>query len=288
MANSGESPQFTKIELEIIRTIGLGAGSTISLVRDKATRKPYALKQVERKGPEDDIYIQQALHEFEVARLLRHRSLLTIYDCRTRRSWFKVAAVELLMEYVDGAVLDEIQSLTLKQLVAVFRRVADALSHMHRRGIYHGDLKPGNVMVSKQGEVKVIDFGTAWIRGENKDRIQGTPEYMAPEQENRKVVDDRTDLYNLGATMYRMFTGQHANLGILGLNASRVSRRMLQPPIAIVGGLPKELSDLIMECLQANPNRRPSSVREVRLQLDEIAKKLRTSSEKSLDEDRPS
>src|SRR5438270_53685 len=94
----------------------------------------------------------------------------------------------------------------LPQLVQVFKAVADALVHMHRRQVYHADLKPNNILFSRAGAVKVIDYGLAWIKGEKKDRVQGTPEYMAPEQARKKVVNERTDIYNFGATMYRMVT----------------------------------------------------------------------------------
>ena len=117
------------------------------------------------------------------------------------------------MEYVDGKTLDEVEAPTMAQLVLIFNQVAEALVHMHRRGVYHGDLKPGNIMVTKDGKVKLIDFGTAWLKGEVKNRIQGTPQYMAPESATEKVVDERTDIYNFGATMYRMFTGRYANPG---------------------------------------------------------------------------
>ena len=119
----------------------------------------------------------------------------------------------MLLEYVDGKTLDEIEAPEMGQLVLVFNQVASALSHMHRRGVFHGDLKPSNIMLSKTGQVKLIDFGTAWIRGEEKNRVQGTPQYMAPEQATEKVVDAKTDIYNFGATMYRMFTGRFANAG---------------------------------------------------------------------------
>ena len=69
----------------------------------------------------------------------------------------------------------------MPQLVQVFEQVAAGLVHMHRRGVYHADLKPNNIMLSRAGEVKIIDYGLAWIKGEPKDRVQGTPEYMAPE-----------------------------------------------------------------------------------------------------------
>src|SRR5437667_234400 len=86
------------------------------------------------------------------------------------------------------------------------RRDADRMHHMHRRGVFHADLKPLNILLSKQGEVKIIDFGLAWIKGQKKDRVQGTPEYMAPEQSRQSIVNAQTDIYNFGATMYRLVT----------------------------------------------------------------------------------
>src|SRR5262249_52303699 len=106
----------------------------------------------------------------------------------------------------NGKTLDTCPRIPLPQLVQVFKCVADALVHMHRRQICHADLKPNNILLSRAGEVKVIDFGLARIRGEGKARVQGTPEYMAPEQTKHSLVNERTDIFNLGATMYRMVT----------------------------------------------------------------------------------
>ena len=135
------------------------------------------------------------------------------------------------MEYVDGRSLEEVERPKIGPLVIVFHQVASALVHMHRRGIYHGDLKPSNIMVSKAGRVKLIDFGTAWIKGQEKGRVQGTPSYMAPEQGSDRIVDDRTDIYNFGATMYRMFTGRYANPETP--MTAGVDLRKLVPPIEV-------------------------------------------------------
>src|SRR5262249_42923600 len=125
----------------------------------------------------------------------------------TPRDWlFRIRKVHLLIEYVNGKTLDTFPRIPLPQLVQVFEKVAAAMVHMHRRGVYHGDLKPNNIMLSRTGEVKIIDYGLAWVRGECKGRIQGTPEYMAPEQPRQRTVNENTDIYNLGATMYRMVT----------------------------------------------------------------------------------
>ncbi|MHC5537765.1 serine/threonine protein kinase [Singulisphaera rosea] len=215
MSNVSSLPKLSEMNYRVVNQLGTGAGSTILLVSDKNSGgKRYALKVVRRQDAEDDIYIAQAKVEYDVAQKLNHPAIVRIYDMRTKRSWFRVAGVELLMEYVDGKTLDELEAPELGQLALVFYHVASAMAHMHRRGIFHGDLKPSNIMLSKTGQVKLIDFGTAWIRGEEKNRVQGTPQYMAPEQVSEKTVDERTDIYNLGATMYRMFTGRFAQQGL--------------------------------------------------------------------------
>ncbi len=274
MTSLAEPPKLSRMEYRVVKTLGNGAGSSILLISESQLSRKYALKVIRRQGPDDDIYVNQALHEFKVAQRLSYPNLLKIFDCRTRRSWFRITGVELLMEYVDGRILDDLNGAELGQLVLIFRQVADALIHMHRRGIYHGDLKPSNIMLSTDSKVKVLDFGTAWIKGEDKGRVQGTPHYMAPEQASKKIVDERTDIYNFGATMYRMFTGEYANLGIPSLDSGKISEARLKPPIQIVDGFPGTLNEAIMACLNRNPDRRPAGMFEVKHQLDAVAKYL--------------
>ena len=123
---------------------------------------------------------------------------------------FRIRKVHLLTEYVNGKTLDICPAIPLPQLVQIFERIAAGLVHMHRRNICHADLKPNNIMLSRAGEVKIIDFGLARVRGEQRERIQGTPEFMAPEQVKHKMINDRTDIYNFGITMYRMVTWRPA------------------------------------------------------------------------------
>lgn len=275
MSNATGSPKFSDVQYRVVGPLGTGAGSTILQIADRTRGgKRFALKVVKRQDSDDDIYIAQAQAEYEAARKLNHPSIARIYDCRIKRSMlFKVNSVELLMEYVDGKTLDEIEAPSLSQLVVIFNQVADALVHMHRRGVYHGDLKPSNIMVTKDGKVKLIDFGTAWLKGEEKNRIQGTPQYMAPETVNEKLVDERTDVYNFGATMYRLFTGRYANPG----NAPRTGdnlKNKLAPPIQINPNIPGTLNETILACLQISPERRPAGMFEVQQQLSAVAKYL--------------
>jgi eukaryotic-like serine/threonine-protein kinase len=265
------TPRFAGMKYRVVNTLGSGAGSTILLISDKtAGGKRYALKVVRKQDPEDEIYVQQALTEFEAAKKLNHPAIAKVYDCRLKKSWFKVKGVELLMEYVEGKTLDEIEAPELGQLVLMFCQVASAMSHMHRRGVYHGDLKPANIMLTKDGRVKLIDFGTAWVRGQDKNRIQGTPQYIAPEQATEKVVNDRTDIYNLGATMYRMFTGRFPQQGIPKAGEDR----KLVPPIKLTPNLPGTLNEIIVACLSIDPARRPAGMFEIRDQLSAVAKHM--------------
>jgi eukaryotic-like serine/threonine-protein kinase len=271
MANVSSTPKFSGIKYRVVNELGEGAGSKIFLISDKSSGgKRYALKVIRKQEPEDDIYVQQARTEFEASQKLNHPAIAKIYDFRQRKSWFKVTGCELLMEYVDGKSLDEVEAPQLGQLVLIFTQVASALSHMHRRGVFHGDLKPHNIMLSKNGQVKLIDFGTAWIRGQDKNRVQGTPQYMAPESAVEKVVDDKTDIYNLGATMYRMFTGQFVQKDI----PKPGTERKVTLPTKYNPRIPADLNTLIVACLQSDREKRPAGMFEVRDQLSKIAKQM--------------
>ena len=220
----------------VVGTLGEGAHSKILHVRRAADGKNYALKVVPIGERDDQKYLEQAQHEFRVAQMLDHPNLIKVFALETVKDWmFRVRKAHLLIEYVNGKTLDACPPLPLPLLVQVFERVADGMVHMHRRGVYHSDLKPNNILVSRAGDVKVIDFGLARIKGEVRDRVQGTPEYIAPEQAKHRMVNERTDIYNFGATMYRMLTfrlpplrgvpgGRRPALGRAGCGKSSASR----------------------------------------------------------------
>jgi eukaryotic-like serine/threonine-protein kinase len=264
-------PKLAGMKYRVVNTLGTGAGSTILLIADKtAGGKRYALKVVRKQEPEDEIYVQQALTEFEASKKLNHPAIAKIFDCRMKKAWFKIKGVELLVEYVDGKTLDEIEAPELGQVVLIFCQIASALTHMHRRGVFHGDLKPANIMLTKTGQVKLIDFGTAWVRGQEKNRVQGTANFIAPEQANDKIVNEKTDIYNLGATMYRMITGRFAQQGIPKIG----DERKLVPPIKINPRIPGPLNELIIASLSIDPSRRPAGMFEIRDQLSAVAKQM--------------
>jgi serine/threonine-protein kinase len=273
MSKAETTPKLSEMNYRVVDQLGTGAGSTILLISDKsAGGKRYALKVVRRQDEDDDVYLDQALTEFDASQKLNHPAIVKIYDCRVRRRWFRLAGVELLMEYVEGKTLDEIQAPEMGQLVLIFCQVVSAMAHMHRRGVFHGDIKPANIMLAKNGQVKLIDFGTAWLRDGARNRAGGTPQYVAPEQVSGKIVDERTDVYNLGATMYRMFTGRFANQGLPGKGDE--AKRKLPSPIKLNPKIPGTLNETIMSCLEWTPEKRPAGMFEVQHQLSAVAKYL--------------
>ncbi len=189
----------------ILGELGTGAGSRIYKVRREADSLTYALKIVAIESNEDRKYVEQVQNEFDVTRGFDHPNLLKVHALEIQKKLFFVSGARLLLEYVDGMALADCPGLPLVKLVSIFFKVANGMAAMHADGIYHADIKPDNILVGRRKEVKVIDFGLAWRRGEKKDRVQGTLEFLAPEQAQNKVVNGKTDIFNLGATMYRTF-----------------------------------------------------------------------------------
>lgn len=251
---------------QVLSTLGKGAHSVILHIRRAADSKEYALKVVNLDSAEDQKFLEQARHELRVSQLLGHVNLIKVHALELRRNWmFAVKKAEMLVEYVNGKTLDTVP-IGLDRFVPVFGQVAAGLTHMHRRGVYHADLKPSNIMLAKNGNVKIIDYGLAWIKGEKKERVQGTPEYMAPETVRSKTVSERTDIYNLGATMYRVVTlklpPSHMpdDEPMLG---GKSSGNRLVPVQDLNRAAPKALADLIHRCLSTDPERRPERMSEI-------------------------
>ncbi|HLJ92709.1 MAG TPA: serine/threonine-protein kinase [Gemmataceae bacterium] len=263
---------------QVVETLGSGANSTILHIRRSADSKNYALKVVPISTREDLKFLDQAEHEYRVAQMLDHRNLIKIFALETVRDWlFRMRKLHLLIEYVNGRTLDTLPRLSIPRLVQIFVQIAAGLVHMHRRGVFHADLKPNNVMLSRTGDVKIIDYGLAWIKGENKGRVQGTPEYMAPEQAKQGIVNERTDIYNLGATMYRLVTWRlppsSAAKSDLPIDA-KIQAHLLKPVQEHNPAAPPALCELIHSCLETNAHKRPERVSEIQGALDHLADQL--------------
>ncbi len=263
---------------EVLGELGHGAASRILHIRDPEGFQHYAMKVVIRRTADEQKFLDQAKHEFDVAKKLDHPSLVKIFDIRVIKKWFREREVRTLLEYINGQTLEQMKEPPVPLLAIVFAEVAGAVSHMHRRGVFHADLKPNNVLVSKSGQVKVIDFGLAWRRGEKKFRVQGTPGYLAPEQIKHRIVNEATDIFNLGATMYRLLTGRMAS-GVAGPGNVVPMQGIVTAAHEINEHVPLALSELVSRCCETKPQRRPQSMNEVGEKLGDVLKALAVTSE---------
>jgi eukaryotic-like serine/threonine-protein kinase len=276
-------------KFQVVGTLGTGAHSTILHVRRSGDSKNYALKVVQIGGPADRKFLDQAEHEFRVAGMLDHPNLLKFFALEKVKDWlFRVKKLHLLSEYVNGKTLDTCPRLTIPRLAQVFKAVADGMVHMHRRQVCHGDLKPNNILLSRSGEVKIIDFGLARIKGESVARVQGTPEYMAPEQVKHSLINERTDIYNFGGAMYRLVTWRLPPPVVSeedgGVPLDRKTwARIYKPVEELQPQTPPALAELINRCLAFEAMKRPERMSEVQNALDRLVDELVCSPEDSLE-----
>ena len=253
----------------ILRRIGIGARSTIYLATDEDNKTDVALKRVIFQRPEDHRIFEQVDTEFKTAQKINHPYIRKCHKLKKIRHMLKVKEMLLSMEYFDGKNLEDCPTLSLGDVLLVFRLIATALNAMHQHGYVHCDVKPNNILMNKSGAIKIIDLGQSCKIGTVKRRIQGTPDYIAPEQVKRKPMTPKTDIFNLGATMYWALTGKHAPTLIpkknkFGIPVSQPRRT----PKEIKRKIPTHVSNLVMDCIEEDPTKRPPNMMEVISRLD--------------------
>ena len=253
----------------IIKRIGNGARSTIYLATDDQNNTNVALKRIIFERPEDSRIFEQTHTEYKMARRIDHPYVRKCYKLKKIRSMFKVKEMLLSMELFDGKTLEDSPTLSLVDVLLVFRMVASGLNAIHREGFVHCDIKP-NILLSKSGSIKIIDFGQSCKIGTTKPRIQGTPDYIAPEQVRRKPLGPKTDVFNLGATMYWALTGKNVPTLIPRKkdSLSLVIPRSCPAPHELRKKVPVGVSKLVMDCVKDNPAERPRNMMTVVSKLD--------------------
>jgi len=256
----------------VVKRLGIGARSQVFQVVQSSTGQTFALKKVVREDHEDDRFLVQAITEFEIAKPLNHPSLRKMYELYRIRRLFRLREVQVIMEYVDGISLDNKRPERIDQTVEVFLKVAEGLKAMHDMGYLHTDIKPNNILLTAGGEVKIIDFGQSCPMGTRKPRIQGTPDYIAPEQVERHPLNAQTDIFNFGATMYWALTGKAYPTVISkqgGPQEYALQPKMIVPsPHDLRPEVPAGLSRLVMEACSYERNHRPRTMKEIISRLD--------------------
>ena len=268
--DSGPPPK-SLFGYDVIDLIGQGAGSLIYAVSDARSGQLYALKHVIRRNDKDLRFIEQLEAEHEVGQLVRHPGLRRTFDLKINKTMLlKVTEAALIMELFDGRPLEFARPKSMVELVNVFIATARALDALHGLGYVHCDLKPNNILLGDKGAVKVIDLGQAAKFATVKKRIQGTPDFISPEQVNCGPVTVRTDVFNLGATMYWALA--NTKLPTLYTVKKKENSFLLDakidPPHALNRAVPETLSNLIMECVKTSPVKRPKNMNEVATRLE--------------------
>ena len=253
----------------IIKRIGTGARSTIYLATDDQSKAEVALKRVIFEKPEDARIFEQVENEYKIARRIDNLYVRKCHKLKRIRSMLKTREMLLSMEMFEGQSLEDSPALSLVDVLLVFRMVASGLDGMHHLGLVHCDIKPNNILINKDGSIKIIDLGQSCKIGTTKQRIQGTPDYIAPEQVKRKPLGPKTDIFNLGATMYWALTGD--NIPTLIPKTDTLGLPMPQPrkePHQIRKQVPKMVSKLVMDCVEDDPAKRPLNMMTVISRLD--------------------
>jgi serine/threonine protein kinase len=258
---------------EVIDFLGEGAGSMIYAASDPITAQLYAVKHVVVKKEKDQRFIEQLVTEFEVGSKIAHPLLRRSVDLKTTKSLLrKVTDAALIMELFEGSSCEMRPPSTVPAIASIFRQTAEALGAMHAQGYIHCDLKPNNILVASDGRVKVIDLGQACTIGSVKKRIQGTPDFIAPEQVRCEPLSIQTDVYNLGATFYWMLSGRKLPT-LFTVKKSKNSFLMansIPAPHDLNPQVPENLSHLVMECVKIPAAKRPDSMSELCGRLDII------------------
>ncbi len=287
-------PGTKLVGYDVMAEIGRGAASIIYIVQDPKSKQIYALKHVERADPKDDRFIKQAEIEYDIAQRVKHPVIRHIERVIKQRAMLiTLKELYLLMEYVDGVSIERNPPRTFEDAVSVFKQVAMGLHHMHSKGYVHADMKPNNVVVNDKGIVKIIDLGQACAIGTIKERIQGTPDYIAPEQVHRREITPKTDIYNFGATMYWVLTRRNIPTALAKGDSLQqtIDDSLIEkptPPRQLNPRIPEQLSDLIMHCVEIDPEKRPVDMFTVAERLDLIYAMLKAHGEAMMKSGGPS
>jgi eukaryotic-like serine/threonine-protein kinase len=253
----------------ILEKLGEGGMGVVYKAEDTKLRRVVALKFLPAHALENR---ERFLREAQAAASLNHPNLCTIHEIDEEHGF-------IAMEFIDGLSVNERiaeRPLPLDEALDICVQACAGLQAAHERGIVHRDIKPANLMLTKQGQVKVMDFGLAQVSDRTrltKSGISvGTPAYMSPEQAQGQSADRRTDTWSIGVVLYEMVTGK---VPFRGENEAAVARAILdvtaEPPTALRSGLPLSIDRLLAKAMAKDPNMRYQRIDDLLVDLKSIS-----------------
>lgn len=260
---------------DLLHQLGSGGMGAVYLAMHRQLRKTVAIKLLPARAFRNEHYAARFQREIRAAGQLQHPAVVSATDAGEQAS-----VHYLVMEYIDGLdmsrVARSLEKLSIADACEVMRTIALGLAHAHARGIVHRDVKPSNIMLSRSGEVKILDFGLAqvglWDDASAElttvGQLMGTLDYMAPEQaEQPNSVDYRADLYSLGATLFRLLCGRAPLAAAPDMSPMTKLRLLHEHPapslLTIRDDAPPGLVQLLESLLHRDPERRPASAAHV-------------------------
>lgn len=267
------SPQHLSDRYELGDILGFGGMSEVHLARDTRLHRDVAIKVLRADLARDPSFYLRFRREAQNAAALNHPAIVAVYD--TGEAETPTGPLPyIVMEYVDGVTLRDIVHtdgpMESRRALEVIADACQALNFSHQHGIIHRDVKPANIMISKTGAVKVMDFGIARAIADANSVTQtaaviGTAQYLSPEQARGEKVDARSDVYSLGCVLYEILTGEPPFVGDSPVAvAYQHVREDPVPPSARHEGVTPELDAVVLKALAKNPDNRYQTAAEMR------------------------
>jgi serine/threonine protein kinase/tetratricopeptide (TPR) repeat protein len=265
---------------QVIEELGHGGMGLVYKVFDTEVREKLALKLLKPEIATDAATIERFRSELRLARTVSHRNVCRMHDLGREEG---TGTYFITMEYVPGedlkSLIRSIGALPVGKAVMIARQTAEGLAEAHRLGVIHRDLKPQNIMIDREGGVRIMDFGIARsVRAKGltgAGMMIGTPEYMSPEQVDGREADARSDIYALGVVLFEMLTGRLPFSGDTPL-AVAVKQKSEPPPDLrkIAPQIPEELAKIVATCLKKEKGERYQSAGELVVELERIERSL--------------
>jgi serine/threonine-protein kinase len=271
------TPQHLSDRYELGEILGFGGMSEVHLARDVRLHRDVAVKVLRADLARDPSFYLRFRREAQNAAALNHPAIVAVYDTGEAETPSGPLPY-IVMEYVDGVTLRDIihndGPMPPRRALEVIADACQALNFSHQHGIVHRDVKPANIMISKAGAVKVMDFGIARALADGGNSVTqtaaviGTAQYLSPEQARGEQVDARSDVYSLGCVLYELLTGEPPFVGDSPVAvAYQHVREDPVPPSHKHGGISAELDAVVLKALAKNPDNRYQSAAEMRADL---------------------